>query len=264
MTQRPIRLELESTGQAGPAPAVALLPPGESREGVLAATLDREGWSLAEHGQEARQAALGEWLDAAPGWRVRVVECDAPGVSASVSWTSPELEFAVQASGKEHIFVCPAPVEEGAELIVGRGEECGVCLEDGHVSRRHLRLFVRKGRLLAEDLRSKWGTTLNGRALAAPSELAHSDRLVLGTTTIRYICYWDVLTRPTRPAPEARASDSPTATAIAPPGMTHNRPPRPVLEPPPPPSALEQNAKLIALGIFALCCLLLIVMLMRV
>lgn len=62
-------------------------------------------------------------------------------------------------------------------------DENGV--ENG-ISRKHIRLLYRQGKVLVEDLGSINGTTLNNRKLSAylPEELNDGDTLVLGKLTI--------------------------------------------------------------------------------
>ena len=55
------------------------------------------------------------------------------------------------------------PLREGAHLI-GRGEECALRCDSVRVSRRHARLSVEGDRVSIEDLGSRNGTWLRGRA----------------------------------------------------------------------------------------------------
>lgn len=84
----------------------------------------------------------------------------------------------------------PAGIETreltGDELLIGRAEECGLALADRAVSRRHARL-VREAELwYVEDLGSRAGTLLNGRALVGRAPLAPGDRLALGSSRIQF------------------------------------------------------------------------------
>lgn len=233
-------------------------------------------WTVESPGSAPSPVSEGQWFSAGPGWRGRVIaESKAPPPSTPhAAWTAPELEVTSTREGREHRQICAVPDAEGAEIIVGRDEDCHVRIEDAHVSRRHLRLFVRKGRVLAEDLRSRWGTTLNDRPLAAPSELSHGDHLVIGATSLRYLCYWELLTRPAQAPPgegprPGRESIRPFTSPSSPnlPSEHRPQPPRsrvrPVAAPPPPPSAWEQNLKIAALAVIALCFLAMIGMLLR-
>ena len=66
---------------------------------------------------------------------------------------------------------------------------CDRVIDDPTVSRRHLRVTLREGRLSLEDLNSLNGTLLDGRALRPfePSVAADGQSLVLGAVafTIR-------------------------------------------------------------------------------
>lgn len=58
-------------------------------------------------------------------------------------------------------------------------------IENG-ISRKHVRLLYRQGKVMVEDLGSINGTTLNSRKLSAylPEELADGDMLVLGKLSV--------------------------------------------------------------------------------
>ena len=76
-------------------------------------------------------------------------------------------------------------------LIVGRtqpGAPVDVDLfDDLGVSRRHARIFLESGRLWIEDLNSKFGTVVNGRAIkgAGKHALALGDTIEIGASVLR-------------------------------------------------------------------------------
>ncbi|MBX3269332.1 MAG: response regulator [Sandaracinaceae bacterium] len=72
----------------------------------------------------------------------------------------------------------------GSGCVVGRAEDCDVQLDDSKISRRHIRIRASNGRWLAEDLRSRNGTLVNGEALEAARELKVGDRLQLSAETV--------------------------------------------------------------------------------
>lgn len=73
-------------------------------------------------------------------------------------------------------------VKEPIEL----GRECaGVLLSDPQISRRHLELRVDRGRVIATDLGSTNGSTLDGQPLAQPSQLGPGSTVTLGDTTVQ-------------------------------------------------------------------------------
>jgi hypothetical protein len=148
------------------------------------------------------------------------------------------------------VGIVSLPEGDGAVLILGRGEKADILLGDMHISRRHARLLMRRGRWFVEDLQSTWGTTLNGARVGAPAELRHGDLIVVGATALRYECYWDVLASP-RAAPMRQAAESPPLPAAP------LKPARQLAPPPPPlPASLpwEDNLKMIALALIVFAC----------
>lgn len=71
-------------------------------------------------------------------------------------------------------------------LVLGRGKDCDVVLEDTKASRRHARLIVLGSVVEIEDLGSSNGTLLNGHRVQRRL-LRSGDELTIGTTTVRYV-----------------------------------------------------------------------------
>lgn len=66
-------------------------------------------------------------------------------------------------------------------IVVGRGPDCGMCLDAGGLSRQHARLVPGEEGVLVEDLGSTNGSFINGRrvqrALARPGDEIGFDRM---------------------------------------------------------------------------------------
>ncbi len=75
-------------------------------------------------------------------------------------------------------------IADGAEMAVGRGEECEIALDDTKASRRHL-ILRRAGAILTlQDLGSTNGTKLNGmRVGGGERRLVGGDVILAGRTT---------------------------------------------------------------------------------
>jgi predicted component of type VI protein secretion system len=71
------------------------------------------------------------------------------------------------------------PLPEG-RTVFGRAESCEVTLDNEAVSTHHLEISARGGALLATDLDSSNGTSLNGTALDRPKRLRNGDVLQIG------------------------------------------------------------------------------------
>lgn len=72
----------------------------------------------------------------------------------------------------------------GAHLI-GRRPDCGVSIDDPSVSRVHARLEITRDLLRIEDLRSKNGTFVEGKRIAAPTELLNRCEIVIGEVSVQ-------------------------------------------------------------------------------
>lgn len=69
--------------------------------------------------------------------------------------------------------------EEG--LVVGRGDECGLCLPEKAVSRRHARLYFHEGELVVEDEGSANGVYVEGVRADGPTIVEVGQRMRIGT-----------------------------------------------------------------------------------
>jgi len=70
-------------------------------------------------------------------------------------------------------------------VLVGRDPAAGLCVGDAGVSWHHAMIEDRGGTWAAVDLGSTNGTTVNGKA-APESELTHGDKVVFGSTVVRF------------------------------------------------------------------------------
>jgi serine/threonine protein kinase len=89
------------------------------------------------------------------------------------------------------------PLTDHAVLVVGRGEDCDLRLNDPSVSRVHARITLLDGRVYLEDAGSRWGTLVNGVPTES-RELTPGDRVEIGDTQLQL------------------ETDSPLVTTIAP------------------------------------------------
>jgi len=75
---------------------------------------------------------------------------------------------------------------KGDSVILGRHPECQLILESGSVSRKHARISVVDGNHYIEDLGSRNGTFVNGRAVAGCQLLAEGDELGICDLTFTF------------------------------------------------------------------------------
>jgi hypothetical protein len=191
-------------------------------------------------------------------------------IEPSPSWCGPRLRIDTVSKQQTLHLTVDLTLADGETVTIGRGEGASIHLPDGHVSKQHLLLTRRGEEIAVADAGSRWGTRLNGRVLEAPMPLAHGDTLVIGVTTLRFERFWDVLTRPARtpPAEPTRGTgiiELEPATSMSSGIRQLPRPVqvRPVQEPAPPPAAWEQNTRIAALVVLALCAIYFIIFIFR-
>ena len=66
---------------------------------------------------------------------------------------------------------------QGAAVVIGRGDDCHVIINDRQASRHHARITQTEDGYVLEDLGSKNGTFLNGQILTVPTVLKDGDEI---------------------------------------------------------------------------------------
>ncbi|MFQ5558491.1 MAG: FHA domain-containing protein, partial [Acidimicrobiales bacterium] len=73
-------------------------------------------------------------------------------------------------------------VPPGRAVVIGRGDDCDVVVDDPSVSRRHAVLVDDRGVLRVTDLGSRNGTAVAGRTAVGPTRVGEHDTMRLGAT----------------------------------------------------------------------------------
>ncbi len=104
------------------------------------------------------------------------------GSAVHLAKTSPLGETKEYAclEGKDQTYVLKEMI-----VAIGRGETCAIQLQDSSVSLQHVRLRCEQGRWYAKDLRSKNGTTLNGKQMQR--EMRLKEGMELQVANYRFI-----------------------------------------------------------------------------
>jgi pSer/pThr/pTyr-binding forkhead associated (FHA) protein len=68
----------------------------------------------------------------------------------------------------------------GKETVIGRRQDCSLCIRSSEVSRRHCLLTVDNKSLFVEDLDSVNGTLVNGKRITGKQALRSGDHLGIG------------------------------------------------------------------------------------
>jgi pSer/pThr/pTyr-binding forkhead associated (FHA) protein len=70
-------------------------------------------------------------------------------------------------------------------IMIGRGAECQIILDDDYVSTRHARVVSGENGIYVEDLGSTNGSYVNGQRITAPTLLTMSDTVRIGKTILK-------------------------------------------------------------------------------
>jgi hypothetical protein len=73
-----------------------------------------------------------------------------------------------------------------SDIVLGRGEQAEIRLEDPFASARHARVYRQGNILVVEDLRSTNGTYLNEELLQTPRPLHPGDRVRIGDSEFTF------------------------------------------------------------------------------
>jgi len=72
------------------------------------------------------------------------------------------------------------------DLVVGRGSQSDLMIDDFDVSRMHFRVLYHKPDFLLRDLMSMNGTVLNGESIRE-GKLRHGDTIAIGHTRLQFL-----------------------------------------------------------------------------
>ena len=71
-----------------------------------------------------------------------------------------------------------------APILIGRGTDAAIRLDDDYVSTRHARIASSADQWFVEDLGSTNGTYLNTKRVSSPLQIKRGDRIKIGATVL--------------------------------------------------------------------------------
>lgn len=118
------------------------------------------------------------------------------------------------------------PLKSNREIVIGRGSEFDMVLDEDMVSRRHAKIATFHGQIVLQDLKSTNGTFVNGERTSV-ARLKLGDKVLVGTSVMELI-------RTDEPAAAsgegAPATPSKPAGAAPPPVPGQGAPPASIME----------------------------------
>ena len=82
---------------------------------------------------------------------------------------------------------------DGPSITIGRADDVELRIDDPGLSRRHTRIYRENGIVMAEDLKSRNGTAVDGKQLDAPIRLHDGARVRIGQGSVLRIEIHDAL-----------------------------------------------------------------------
>jgi hypothetical protein len=130
---------------------------------------------------------------------VSVIRSDLFGKTVRASDQPQELETppppprrAKRQRGEPHVLTITQGSQAGLSadlaggvIMIGRGADCQLILDDDYVSTRHARVVSSPNGIYIEDLGSTNGSYVNGQRITAPTTITLADTVRIGKTMMR-------------------------------------------------------------------------------
>lgn len=218
MAKRVLRLEIECEDGSRPASSPVVVDfrgaGSAGNNGAVRLSIRGDACEVTHPGARSAHAMPpGQWCEAG-GVRLRVAPANAArdAIESNPNFTGFEIRGRAMEQGKARSIQCSVPGVEGSQFVIGRkAGECDLVVNDRHVSGRHVRLFVREGRVMVEDLQSRWGTAVQGMKLLNARALQDGDVVTFGNSSFQFINHLERILR----APGVGPSVSDPAAAPA-------------------------------------------------
>lgn len=141
-----------------------VFPKGSCAGAQLKLTLTDAGWQVSCKGKVERSG--------------RPVQ-DGAAAAGDMFVLNAAERMAVQLSRREHTAAARVPLEDVTELLIGRGANCALQLQNRRVSSGHAKLYYIGGEWRVCDINSTNGTFVNGKKIA-DSPLREGDAISVG------------------------------------------------------------------------------------
>ena len=104
----------------------------------------------------------------------------------------PPARKAKRQRGQPRVFMISQGKQAGLSadlaeevIMIGRGTDCQLILDDDYVSTRHARVVGTPNGIYVEDLGSTNGSYVNGQRITAPTTITLADTVRIGKTMLR-------------------------------------------------------------------------------
>jgi pSer/pThr/pTyr-binding forkhead associated (FHA) protein len=104
----------------------------------------------------------------------------------------PPAKRAKRQRGEPRVFMISQGSQAGLSadlaagvIMIGRGPDCQLILDDDYVSTRHARVVTTPNGIYVEDLSSTNGTYVNGQRITAPTTITLADTVRIGKTILK-------------------------------------------------------------------------------
>lgn len=108
-----------------------------------------------------------------------------PSGGASAAPVAPSSPSRLIVTNGPQLGMAAEVAESGTYVVIGRGHDCAIVLDDDYASTHHARVVNGRTGFYIEDLGSTNGSYVNGRRITSPTTVGLSDEIRIGRTILK-------------------------------------------------------------------------------